>query len=101
MSDIRPAGSNSTGAGRGTDWTPILLRLKDGPLVAGAWGRGDPETIPEEFFELPEQAADWDGEEILGPPPGAEDDAGMLAPVAKSVPARGELPPPHPPAQSP
>jgi hypothetical protein len=89
-----------TGTGRRTDWTPILLRLKDGPLVAAAWGRGDPETIPEEFFELPEQAADWDSEEILGPPPGAEDDAGMPAPVAKSVPAGGELPPPYSPTQS-
>ena len=96
--DNSPAGSNSTGAARRSDWPPILLRFKDGPLVASVWGSGDPDTIPEEYFELPEQVDDWNGEEILGPPPGAEDEAGVLASVAKSVPTRGELPPPRPPA---
>lgn len=93
--DNSPAGSNSTGAARRTDWTPILLRFKDGPLVAGVWGSGDPDTIPEEYFELPEQVDDWNGEEILDPPPGAEDDTGMPTPIAKSGPAPSKLPPPR------
>lgn len=100
LQDSSPARPIRTGAERRSDWTPILLRFKDGPLVASVWGSGDPDTIPEEYFELPEQVDDWNGEEILGPPPGAEDEAGGLASVAKSVPARGELPPPHLPAQS-
>jgi hypothetical protein len=95
--DNSPAGSNSTGAARRTDWTPILLRFKGGPLVPGAWGSGDPDTIPEEFFELPE---DWDGDEIPDPPPEDEDDAGVPAPVAKSVPTPSKLPTPGPPARS-
>ena len=91
---------DSTGAARHTDWVPILLRFQDGPLVAAAWGSGDPDTIPDEFFELPQEVADQDGEEILEPSAKAKNDAGMPAPIASPVPRRGEVVPFRPAVQS-
>ena len=83
--DSSPARPIRTGAERRSDWTPILLRFKDGPLVAGVWGSGDPDTIPEELFELPL---------------GAEDDAGMPAPVAQPAPTPANCRPLTPAAHS-
>jgi AAA domain len=96
-SATRPA---NPGVPQFTDWVPILICYEDGTFVAGAWGSGDPDTIPEEFFELPEELADGDGEEILEPPFEAENEAEMPKPVAKSVPEKGGGLPFRPPMKS-
>jgi hypothetical protein len=73
-----------------TDWVPILLRYNDGTVLPAVWGSGDPDTIPDELFEIPDELLecfnDSSAREILEPPNEAQNHAKALAPFDKTVP---------------
>jgi hypothetical protein len=85
-----------SGHTKDTDWVPMLLRYKDGTVVPAAWGSGDPDTIPDELFEIPDELLecfnDLSAREILESPNEAENEAKAVAPFTKTVPEPVERP---------